>query len=299
MRVAVLGPGGVGGFLAGTLDRAGASVIVVARRETAVQIERDGLDIESVTHGFFKAHPRVAETLEEPVDALIVATKAVTLNAALERIHAAPDIVVPLLNGLDHLALLRARFGERVVPAAIRIEATRTAPGRIEHTSPFLRVDLARPADPVVRAVAGELASTLERADVPTRMLDSEADVMWQKLARLSALALTTSAYAEPLGAIRDNPEHAAALEAAAREAVSVAVAEGAHVDVDEVLAEIADIHPSLRSSMSRDLEAGREPELDAIGGAVLRAGARHGIETPTVERLAACVARRAGIAPP
>ena len=50
---------------------------------------------------------------------------------------------------------------------------------------------------------------------------------------------------------------------------------------------------------MQRDIAAGREPELDAIAGAVLRAGARHGIPCPTVERLAEMVAARAGIPAP
>jgi ketopantoate reductase len=48
---------------------------------------------------------------------------------------------------------------------------------------------------------------------------------------------------------------------------------------------------------MQRDIAAGREPELDAIAGSVLRAGRRHGIECPTIERLSDEIARRAGIA--
>ncbi len=50
---------------------------------------------------------------------------------------------------------------------------------------------------------------------------------------------------------------------------------------------------------MQRDIAAGREPELDAIAGSVLRAAARHGLECPTIERLTGEVAARAGIAAP
>ena len=50
---------------------------------------------------------------------------------------------------------------------------------------------------------------------------------------------------------------------------------------------------------MQRDISAGREPELDAIPGSVLRAGARHGISCPTIERLCAMIAERAGIEAP
>ena len=71
MRVAVLGPGGVGGLLAGALDRAGTEVVVVARESTAAAIARDGVRVQSVTLGDFVAHPRAVARLQEPVDALI------------------------------------------------------------------------------------------------------------------------------------------------------------------------------------------------------------------------------------
>jgi len=52
---------------------------------------------------------------------------------------------------------------------------------------------------------------------------------------------------------------------------------------------------PSMQSSMQKDVAAGREPELDAIAGPILRGGARHGIEVPATRSLVARVtARRA-----
>ncbi len=47
-------------------------------------------------------------------------------------------------------------------------------------------------------------------------------------------------------------------------------------------------------ATMQRDLRAGREPELDAVAGAVLRAAGRRGVHVPTVGRLAARVRERA-----
>jgi 2-dehydropantoate 2-reductase len=50
---------------------------------------------------------------------------------------------------------------------------------------------------------------------------------------------------------------------------------------------------------MQRDIAAGREPELDAIAGAVLRAGRRLGLECPTIARLSRRIAERAGVPAP
>ncbi len=232
MKIAVLGPGGVGGLLAGALARSGNEVLVVAREATAARIAERGLHLSSISLGDFVAHPRAVTRLQEPVEALIVATKAAGLDPALERVESEPALVLPLLNGLDHLALLRERFRPGTVLAgSIRVEADRPEPGVVVHTSPFLLVSMAS-ADPAAGPGMRRLAQVLEDAGVPAQVLDSEAQVMWSKLVRLNALACTTSAYDKLLGEIRATPELRADLLAAIGEAGAVAHGEGAP-DVD------------------------------------------------------------------
>jgi 2-dehydropantoate 2-reductase len=296
--IAVLGPGGVGGFLAAALARAGGQrVTIVARESTAAVIEAGGVEVRSVRLGDFVARPIAVPVLREPVDVLIVATKATGLDAALERIEAAPRLVVPLLNGLDHMAFLRERFNG-VAAGTIRIEADRPEPGRIVQTSPFLRVGLAAD-DPALAADLRAVADILERAGVPAEIGPSEVQVLWSKLVRLNALACTTSASDRPIGFVRSDPGWRAALVGCVEEAAAVANADGADIDPAARLAELDEAHASLGSSMQRDIAAGREPELDAIAGAVLRAGARHGVPCPTIARLAAVIAERAGVPAP
>jgi 2-dehydropantoate 2-reductase len=297
-RIAILGPGGVGGLLAAALHDAGASVTVVASESTAQKIARDGIELSSVRFGELVSRVRATSALTEPAEALIVATKAIGLEQALERIAAEPRLVLPLLNGLDHLALLRQRFApETVLAGAIRVESDRPRPGVVVHTSPFLRIDMA--GDARVDAPMRVLASTLEGAGVPTRVLDSEPLVMWGKLVRLNALACVTSAHDVKLGEILSTPALRAELVGAIEEATAVAVAEGAPIDAADPLAELTAAHPSLGSSMQRDIAAGRAPELDAIPGSVLRAAARHELACPTIEALVERIAVRAGVAPP
>ena len=115
MKFAVLGPGGVGGLLAGALWRAGSDVTVIARPHTAQLINERGLTLSSVRLGDFVARPTARAAAVETPDVLIVATKAVGLEEALERVQGMgdPGLVLPLLNGLDHLAVLRRRFEPR------------------------------------------------------------------------------------------------------------------------------------------------------------------------------------------
>jgi 2-dehydropantoate 2-reductase len=291
--IAVLGPGGVGGFLAAALARAGKEVVVIARPETAQLITRDGIEVRSERLGNFVVRPDARPKLCSRANFLLVATKATTLHAALERIVAAPQLVVPLLNGLDHITVLRERFGPpHVAAGSIRIETDRPEPGRIVQSSPFLRVDLAAD-DPALHPALAQLRELLIEAQVPAQIGPSEAQVMWAKLIRLAPLALTTSVSWRPVGYIRSDPHWRAVLQAAIAEAAAVANADGAQVDPAVPLAELDAAHPTLSSSMQRDLAAGRPPELDAIPGAVLRAARRHGLECPTIEQLVAQIRER------
>jgi 2-dehydropantoate 2-reductase len=297
--IAILGPGGVGGFLAAALARAGLPVRIVAREETAEHIARHGLRVRSERLGDFEVHPPASATLREECDVLFVATKAVGLKTALARIRQRPRLIVPLLNGLEHMSTLKERYGTpHVAAGTIRIESDRPEPGLIVQSSPFLRVDMAS-RDPGILRSLDELAGVLERAEVPATVESNEAQILWSKLVRLNALALTTSAADRPVGFIRSDPEWRVALEGCIEEASAVARAEGAQVDAAERLAELDQAHPGLGSSMQRDIAAGREPELDAIAGSVLRVAERHELGCPTIARLTVQVARRAGIPVP
>ena len=292
--IAVVGAGGVGGFLAAALARSGADVVVVARPGTVAALERTGLRVSSRALGAqFSARPRVTTAVGDPVDVLFVATKSTGLSGAMERVTGTPGIVVPLLNGLEHLTLLRERFGaDRVAAAVIRIESDRPAAGEIVQTSPGVRVDMAS-AQPELGAALRGAAALLDDAGIEARIGESEAQVMWSKLARLCALALTTSASDRPIGYVRSDPRWRSALEGAVTETVAVANADGADLQASDTLAELDAAHAELGSSMQRDIAAGRPTELDAIAGAVLRAGRRHGLRCPTVQWLAERVALR------
>ncbi|HTA14271.1 MAG TPA: 2-dehydropantoate 2-reductase [Solirubrobacteraceae bacterium] len=296
MNVAVLGPGGVGGLVAGALDRAGTPVTVLARESTAATISAGGLRISSVLLGDFLARPQAVSSLREQVDVLVVATKAAGLRDALGRVETPPRLVLPLLNGLDHVAVLRERFGEeRVVAGTIRVEADRPEPGVVVHTSRFLLVEMAS-RYPAVAEQMQSLAGALTDAGIPARVGESEPQVMWSKLVRLNALACTTSAFDRLLGELRSTPELRAELIGAIEEGCAVAQAEGASIPSGDPLGELTAAHATLGSSMQRDIAAGRAPELDAIPGSVLRAAARHGIDCPTIERLVGMIAARAGV---
>ena len=293
LSAAVVGPGGVGGLLGGLLVRAGARVEFIAGERTAEALRTDGLTVRSGRYGDFTVPVTAATELSGPVDVCFVTTKATSLEAALTRVPPAAlgdGLIVPLLNGFEHMSLLRDRYpAEQVVAGVVRVESTRVAPGRIEHTSPFLTFELASRTAP--RARVDDLAARLKEAGLDVTVRDDETAALWDKLSFLASVALLTTRYAAPVGVIRT--EHRDEFTAVVREITAVAAAEGAVLDADGIIAFTDNLPPGMKSSMQRDAEAGRPTELDALGGAVLRAAARHGVETPHVARLVADLAAR------
>ena len=229
-----------------------------------------------------------------------MATKSTGLDAALTRIEAGPDVVVPLLNGLDHMAVLRRRLGAAASGGGDDPDRVRPAADRGRVCSP------ARPSGSSWRPMTSRwptLRTGSRRRCAwpgsPRRSGDSEAQVLWSKLVRLNALACTTSAADSPIGLIRSDPGWRPLLEACIAETAAVANADGARIDGADLLAELDTAPAELGSSMRRDIAAGRAPELDAIPGSVLRAADRHGLACPTIELLTERIAERAGIGVP
>jgi 2-dehydropantoate 2-reductase len=276
--VAVLGPGAVGTVFAVPLARAGYRVVCVARPETAAAIRHEGLTL--VRHdGALQARPEAVEALDEPVELLVVSVKAYALEEALERVAAEARTIVPLLNGLEHVERLRALLGGRVVAASVgRLEAYRDRPTVVAQTTGRPAVTLAPGADGIDQP--------FEVAGADVRRGVSERAVLWEKVARLAPLAAATAVTQRPVGDLRDDPEWRACLEHGLAEACAVAAAERVELDPAAQWEIIEAMPADLTTSTARDVAGGRPSELDAITGAVVRAGLMLDVPTPTLDRL-------------
>ena len=284
MRHAILGAGGVGGLIGVALAKAGASVTVVVRPGTMKNYPAE-LSLEN-SQGTTRVAVECAETVAGPYDVLWIAVKATQLDSALRSVQVKPEeigAVVPLLNGIDHVALLRARFGhDRVVPAAIRVEVERVAPGKFLVGSMAVRLNVSAIGE-------GRLASTLDQLrefGIKCQFDADEMKLLWSKLVVLAPIALTTTAAALTVGEICRSPEWRARLEGAAREACAVATAAGTPFEASGIVAIFDKVPPDTRSSMQKDVAAGNPPELDGIAGPVLRGSEKYGLAAPVIREL-------------
>lgn len=295
MKVAILGPGGVGGLIAGLLKRHDNEVFCVTSNSSAKLIAEKGLHITSKMFGDFIAKPKAVATLETKPDLMFVTVKSTMLKDAIAK---APSsvvgnaIVIPLLNGFEHLDILRNAYGDNVVAGNLSIEAMRSSPNEIKHTSPFVKIRIATNPN-ITKKQLEPIASTLKSAGIDTEIVEDEARLVWEKFVRLNALACTTSAADKSIGVIRSDPKWRELLKGCIADAVNVAAAYGYITTVETVLKQIDEFPESLGSSMQRDIAQGKKPELDSIPKSIIRAGEKKGIDCPTIKKLVNMIEKR------
>jgi 2-dehydropantoate 2-reductase len=286
--VAILGPGAVGGSLAVRLSLAHVHTIVVGRPETIGIIAMAGLVVESQRETL-SSQIEVMDQLARPVGLLLVTVKAPDLKDALERIDPealSEGVVVPLLNGLEHMDLLRARFPGRIAAGSIsHFVAYRAGRVQIVEATPSPIITIA--SDELPRGEIESVAAILRLARVEVRVAQSEKRVLWHKAARISVLTAATAATGRTVGDLRNDAEWRPRLEHAVAEVCAVAEADGVSLRPAAQWTIIDEMADETTPSAARDVASGRRSELDAIVGSVLRASERLGVPCPTLAQLA------------
>jgi 2-dehydropantoate 2-reductase len=215
-----------------------------------------------------------------------VTVKAFVLDEALNRIPPSvlgKALVVPFLNGVEHVTLLRERLPlATVMPATIRIEVTQRAPGEIEQLSSLAKVEIAN--NPQTNDRVDPFVELLGKMGFDVFCRGDEEAMLWEKLGFLAPLALLTTAHDSPIGEVR--VDHRDELVRVVNEISIVANAEGAPIDPADILLQLDSVPASMKSSMQRDARAGRPYEIEAVGGAILRRASAHLISVPATHRL-------------
>lgn len=294
MRVAVLGAGGVGGYLGARLaDADAAEVHLVARGEHLEALRADGLALRSV---FGDAHVRVPATDDPgeigPVDAVVFTVKSTDTREAaghLEPLLREDTAVVSFQNGVDNEDRIAAAVGAgHVLGGVAFIFSTIAEPGVVEHTGGPTRFVFGE-LDGHRSERAQHLLAALRAADVDAELSTDVRATMWRKFVFICAHAGMTAASRLPLGALRADDEAWRMYRAVITEVATIADAEGIALPddvVDEAVALAESLGDDSCSSLHHDLEHGKPMELEALNGHVVRRGRRHGVDVPANEAI-------------
>ena len=288
MRIAVMGAGSVGGYLGGMLARGGHDVSLIARGAHLAAIRERGLHVLRDSEEFTVC----CAATDNPgdvgqVDLALLTVKTYQNEAAVPAMvpMVGPDTTVLCLqNGVDSYLTPAAAFGpERVLPGAMYIEAGTEGPGVV------------RQAGDVVRMVFGEqdgslsergqaIADAFISSGVPAEFTADIRTGLWSKFLFIATMAGTTTLARQTLAELMPRPEWRDVVVACLREIEAAGRANGVNFPPDiheSTLSYIENNLADLHASMHTDVMAGRPLELQALNGAVVRAGRAAGVPTP------------------
>ncbi|HEY1727204.1 MAG TPA: 2-dehydropantoate 2-reductase [Candidatus Baltobacteraceae bacterium] len=291
MKIAIIGAGGIGGFLGAMLARAGNDVSLLARGPHLAAIAQNGLQLESRQFGSFTVTTVATDDAAKlGRNELVFIT--VKMNDFEEAARTAKSVLsddgfaVTIQNGLDAPDILARVVGEaHTLIGTIAIEASIEAPGKIAHTTPMHVLTLAQfsgtPSDAVKR-----LQTMLREAELNALLAEDGRKALWDKACILIPFATLTAAGDCTLGEIYGIPALKHDWTSLSAEAAAVARADG--YDVTESLAamltrfeSLAQSSPGFTTSMNRDIRAGRRSELEWLTGRLIQIGTDKGVATP------------------
>jgi 2-dehydropantoate 2-reductase len=287
MRILVVGAGATGGYFGGRLAQAGRDVTFLVRPARAALLRANGLQILS-PHGDVTLTPQLvnAGNIAGPFDAVLLTVKAFSLDAALDDL--APSVgpetmILPVLNGMKHVGVLAARFGQKAVVGCVcKVATIIDDQGRI--------VELANFHELVYGEMSGAPSERTERFDAVMQGARFDARLsrtiereMWEKWILLATLGGITCLMRGNVGEIEAAPGGAPFSLQFLEEVVSVVTAAG-HPPSEDFLtstrATLTAKGSTQTSSMYRDLQKGNPIEADQIIGDLLARA--QGVEVPT-----------------
>jgi 2-dehydropantoate 2-reductase len=277
--VAVVGLGSIGGAAAGCLAAIGRYEVIACTRQP---LERLTLEAPQGTIEVPLAAFTDPAQIKNPADWVLLCTKTHQTEAAapwLARLCVPSTRVAVLQNGIGHVERA-APFvgGATVVPAIVYYNGERLAPDRVRLRQ-GANPDIAVPDDAGGRAFAALFAGS----PIRVALNDDFATLAWRKLL-INAVANPITTLTLQRQAVLRRPDVKELCGQILDEAVAVARAEGVRLADDEparAMATLFTFSGELGTSMYFDRLAGRRLEVEALTGAIVAAGERHGIPTP------------------
>jgi len=288
MRLLVVGAGSTGGYFGGRLAQASRDVTFLVRPRRAAQLQEAGLRIVS-PHGDVTVKPKLITTdgIDAPYDAVLLAVKAYSLEAAIEDFAGAvgpATMIMPVLNGMRHMEILAERFGtEAVIGGVCKVATTIDPEGRIVQLAQFQELAYGE-RNGAVSSRMQALDAFMRGAGFDARLSSAIEYEMWEKWVMLATIGGITCLMRGNIGEVVAAPGGASFILSFFDEVISVVSAVGQAPKAAFVEAgrkTLTTPGSTQAPSMYRDLRQGSPIEADQIIGDLLARGGKAGIATP------------------
>jgi len=293
MRIAIIGSGGVSGYLGAKLWKAGNDVTFVARGNHLTAMQQCGLRLES-PEGSFTTKSTFTDNLDSfmPFDLIIIGVKSFDTESAAKLarpVLKSDTIVLSIQNGVENEDIIAHSLGnQHVLGGVAYIFSTIGEPGVIRHeggTGKFKFGEM----DGTVSDRCKKLMQVFQEAGIKGDAVENITRILWEKWIFICGLSGMTAYARKPIGEILADASLNSMLQEVVSEAVSISRTKGIDkfTNIEEkMLAHYQRLPHQSTSSMYYDLINGKRVEVEALNGAVVRFGNQYRIPTPINKRI-------------
>lgn len=289
----VIGAGAIGAFFSSALSRQGVQVTVKCRSDYET-VKHNGFYIRSPLLGDHRFVPSAVlgphDSADAHYDFVLLSTKVLANQNRAELLRPAvrPGTAIVLIqNGIDIEAEIQDAFPQNEIVSAVAfIAVSRTGHGEIHHQASGSITLGSFPGG--ISSAAQQLGKWFETSGVPCRLTDDIVKARWQKALWNATFNPISILGGLDTATITRTAEDRAFVRAAMLEVAAVANAAGHELATELIdkLIETTHAMPAYKSSMGLDFEQGREMEIEAILGNVVRTARAHRLSTPILETL-------------
>lgn len=297
-KIAVVGIGGVGGFVGGKLagyyaQSGEIEIAFVVRGENERIIKESGLKLIT-PEGESIVRPSLVTSFPRelgPVDLFICCVKNYHLEEtalALKPCIKENSLFLPLLNGIDATDRIRKIIpGANVLEGCIYLVSRLIAPGVVVQSGVNSQVWFGSGKQPSEEVKKVE--TILRAAGINATLTENISTVCWEKFFFISTIATLTSYLNVAISEVIRSKEYKAQLLLLMEELKSVAVSKKISLPDDmfeKAIKRLSAMPIDATSSMHSDFKRGSQTELDSLTGAVIRLAKELNLSVPEYEKM-------------
>lgn len=285
MRIAVVGLGGVGGYIFASLTKGSSQCVGFARGEHLQAIQKNGITIVEDERRWSRAvDARSLDEADGYFDLVLFCVKSYDLRQAYEKLALHVDeqtVLLSLANGVNNGDILREISGSIVLDACVYILAHIQSPSVIRKEGKVFALVFGGEAEPV-----RGFSLVLDEVGLRYKIPDDIKTALWKKYIFISAFATLTSYYNKSIGYVSEF--YMDEVKKLLQEIALVAASKG--VDIESEIQKSLNIALSLpydsSTSMHLDFQNSRQTELESLSGYILREADANGVDTPLMKRM-------------
>lgn len=296
MKYLIIGAGGTGGCIGAYMTQAGKDVTLIARGVHLKAMQENGLRMETTSKGNYVVENIKATDMEhynEKPDVIFVCVKGYSLKETIPFIRkvAKPEtVVIPVLNIYGTGGRMQKELPNLLVTdGCIYIVGLIKEPGCLLQSGSLFKVVFGVREATEYRPMLAQVKKDLEDADIECVLSDNIRKDAMRKFSYISPAAACGQYYRAASDAMQKPGEIRETFKTLIGEIMAISDAMGITFEEDMIKTNLAimdTLAPGVKTSMQRDVEAGKNSELDGLVYSVVRLGEEYGVSVPMYRKI-------------